>query len=347
MPSPTLSGPLINSSSIAPNSFVPTNSSFDVNGTTLPALDGACAFKPLHKSSIFLLTIAYSSIIVVSAIGNAMVIRHAVARRKLRRSFDRLIINMAVADLLDTIFGVPYNISYFYIGLRWFPGTLGEFTCKFLNFGTNISITASVFTLAAIAVDRYFAIAHCAKRPLSLRSVRYIIATIWVIACMVFSSDYYRFRVIDGPNGDVYCVQDANAWGKKAVQIDYIVKFVLNYAFPLFAMGILYSIMIRYLWQTRGPGYASDSIERRVHEQRKRSVKKLLAIVIEFAFCWFPIHVVHFLAAFNPKLLFCTSVYVPLTCIWLAHANSAINPCLYLYLTHKNRKANVKPSATF
>lgn len=295
---------------------------------------------------MILLTIAYSAVIVVSLIANIMVIHYAASRKKLSRSFDRLIVNMAAADILDAVVGIPLNIAYFYMGLKWFPGVFGELACKTVNFGTNISITASGFTLVAIAVDRYFAIAHRSKRSLSRRTVKFSILMIWVISGMVFSSDYYRFRVLE-MSGQLVCLQDRRMWGNRAVEIDTIVKFVLNYGFPLAAMATLYGIIIRYLWRRKAPGYASDSIERKIHLQRRNSVKKLMTIVFVFAICWFPVHVVHFIAAFNVDVFYCTSIYIPLICIWLAHSNCAINPCLYLYLSRRNRSSTAKPSNTF
>lgn len=318
------------------------------NSSTASSTPSGCRFEPVSRSFAIVLTMAYSAVIVVSLIANVMVIRYAATRNKMTRSFDRLIVNMAVADILDAILGIPCNILYFYINLKWFPGLFGQLLCKTMYFGMNLSITASGFTFAAIAVDRYFAIAHRAKRSLSKRTVKLTIFTIWLIAAMVFSSDYHRFRVMQLPgNGDFVCQQDGAIWGNKAIKIDAVVKFVLNYGFPVLAMAILYGIIIRYLWRRKPPGYASDSIEKKVHEQRRNSVKKLLTIVLVFAVCWFPVHVMHFIAAFRKDLFFCTSVYIPLTSIWLAHSNCAINPCLYLYLSRRNRSGVSKPSNTF
>lgn len=312
-----------------------------------PPNQGGCAFGPVSRSFAIVLTIAYCAVLVVSLIANVMVIRYAASRNKMSRAFDRLIVNMAVADILDALVGIPCNIVYFYVNLKWFPGLFGQLLCKTMYFGMNISITASGFTFAAIALDRYFAIAHRAKRSLSQRTVKLSIFVIWAIAAMVFSSDYHRFRVLQIPNGDYVCLQDSSTWGNKANQIDAIAKFVLNYGFPLFAMTILYGIIIRYLWRRKPPGYASDTIEKKVLKQRRNSVKKLLTIVVVFAICWFPVHVMHFVAAFRRDIFFCMSIYVPLTCIWLAHSNCAINPCLYLYLSRRNRSSMSKPSNTF
>lgn len=326
-----------NASSTNVTNFTPT--------TSAPLF--GCSFGPLSRPFVIVLTIAYCVVIVVSLIANVRVIRYAASRNKMQRSFDRLIVNMAVADILDALLGIPCNIVYFYVKLRWFPGLFGQLLCKTMYFGMNLSITASGFTFAAIAVDRYFAIAHRAKRSLSQRTVKFSIALIWIIAGMVFSSDYHRFRVLRSPNGEFLCLQDGTTWGNKAIKIDTVVKFILNYGFPLCAMVVLYGIIIRYLWRRNFAGYASDDIERKVHEQRRNSVKKLMTIVVVFALCWLPVHVISFIAAFRKDLFYCTSVYVPLTCIWLAHSNCAINPCLYLYLSRRNRSTLAKPSNTF
>ena len=62
---------------------------------------------------------------------------------------------MAVADIIDALFAVPQTVVYMYIQNTWFPGLLGEITCKLTTFGAVISIAASVATLMVMAIDRY------------------------------------------------------------------------------------------------------------------------------------------------------------------------------------------------
>ena len=62
---------------------------------------------------------------------------------------------MAVADIIDALFAVPQTVVYMYIQNTWFPGLLGEITCKLITFGAVISIAASVATLMIMAIDRY------------------------------------------------------------------------------------------------------------------------------------------------------------------------------------------------
>lgn len=69
--------------------------------------------------------------------------------------FNYLIINMAVADIIDALIAVPYSTFYLYINATWFPGVLGVITCKLVIFGAVISIAASVATLMIMAIDRY------------------------------------------------------------------------------------------------------------------------------------------------------------------------------------------------
>ena len=90
-------------------------------------------------------------------IGNIVVIYIVCTVNHMRSSTNTLIANMAVADLLMTI-DIPYMLKHFYVDHKWFGTFMGTVLCKFFTSAQVGSLTASVFSLVSISLDRSFAI---------------------------------------------------------------------------------------------------------------------------------------------------------------------------------------------
>lgn len=74
---------------------------------------------------------------------------------------------------------------------------LGSFICKLVPYLQGVSVCASVYTLVAVAVERYWSISSPWKKRLSSRSCRIIIGFIWIGSAIitlpwlvVFRQDY-------------------------------------------------------------------------------------------------------------------------------------------------------------
>ena len=89
---------------------------------------------------------------IVGIIGNVLVIYIVLSDKKMRTSVTNLfIMNLALADLLIMIFGVP-EIVMFMINKGWI---LGEDACKIQRFILVVSLYASVLTLVSVCIERY------------------------------------------------------------------------------------------------------------------------------------------------------------------------------------------------
>ena len=91
-----------------------------------------------------------------------------------RTSVNYLLVNLAVADMTVGIFLAP---GYIFIHTFTHPdGVAGNVLCKLLTGGTWgwVGASATIFSLVAIAIERYNAVLHPHgnKRRLSKRSIR-------------------------------------------------------------------------------------------------------------------------------------------------------------------------------
>lgn len=74
---------------------------------------------------------------------------------------------------------------------------LGSIICKLVPYLQGVSVSASVYTLVAVAVERYWSISSPWKKRLSSRCCRVIIGLIWIGSAIitlpwlvVFRQDY-------------------------------------------------------------------------------------------------------------------------------------------------------------
>lgn len=288
------------------------------------------------------LTAAYAVVFVVAIFGNCAIILIAKTKRRIRKvAFNLFIISMATADIMDALFAVPLTVLYFYIGDLWFEGLLGDITCKILHFLNNLSLAASVFTLAAIAVDRYLAIVHVLREPLSKRKVKLAVVSVWLFASLLMSTFLIKYKSQqlekDGPHHcfGVWDLDDLER-NLKMYQYEVTTTFILMYVIPLFLMAFLYSRIIRVLKKRQAFGENMSQI--RIQKQNVTVIKMLVTVVLVFAFCWIPTHVVYLMIAFAYQKIRCWPVSLTFSLFVPSHANGAINPCIYLIFNENFRK---------
>lgn len=300
-----------------------------------------CAARPLSITAQVGLTGAYVIVFVAAIFGNCLVLHVVRSQRNMRTAFNYLIANMAIADIMDAIFAIPYSIKNLFYISTWFSGAFAVVLCKATIYFINVSIAVSVLTMTIITVDRYLATVHVLKKALSLRAVKRLIVMVWVISCALYVYEIHKYRVRVYPSGASVCFPFVRGDIDTIIlyfKVEAIVKFIITYAVPFSAMAILYSIIISHLWKRKHIGEGNSESYRKLKAQKKSVIKKLVAVVAIFALCWIPVHLHHFLSSFDMKTWECIPISLLHTFVWFAHANTAINPCIYLMLTKQSRR---------
>ena len=295
------------------------------------------------------ITSAYAVIFVIALFGNSFGL--FVVLKKSSRSSTNVtnlfIANMAVADLLLTLTVMPFSVAFLYRGNLWFVGILGSITCKALFYAIPISISATVFTMMFISFDRFYAIFYPLKEKV-FRKPKILSAIIWISSFLLMIPYVFLFQVRFNPIQNVYRCMQVWPWADpndltfketyRVLKPFHVCVFIIVYALPVFITIIIYALICRKFWLRKIPGNLTDS-NRAAAEKSKRKVVRLLVIIcVTFAVCWFPVYVNHYFWYVRPDLPNTLPVEVQLVFSWLAHANSAINPCLYILLNSKFRK---------
>ena len=242
---------------------------------------------------------------------------------------------MAIADLLVTVIIMPYTVVFLYVQFRWFGGIFGDIMCKLVNVSLTTSIAASIFTLIVMTFDRFVSIVFIWKQNLTLRSSKSVIFTIWFFAISLMGVYLAVYKVVKV--GDQFvCVPD---WSFAPIEFPKyfaVGLFLVLYAVPLILMAVMYTFIILYLKKDSLPSGCTDS---NIRNSKERVVKMLISITITFAVCWFPLHLNHYFIYFDLAVYRCLPFYVTALSFFIGHANSAVNPVVYVFFNNSFRRA--------
>lgn len=103
---------------------------------------------PLWRQVLW--TLLFAGMVVVATGGNLIVIWIVLANKRMRTVTNYFLVNLSVADAMVSTLNVTFNYTYM-LNSHWPFGTL---YCKISQFVAVLSISASVFTLMAISIDR-------------------------------------------------------------------------------------------------------------------------------------------------------------------------------------------------
>ena len=294
------------------------------------------------------LTSAYVVIFLVALFGNSVGFYVVVIKKEsLSRSVTNLFIgNMAVADLLLTITIMPFSVAYLYRDTLWIEGTLGSITCKALFYVMPVFISASVFTMMLISFDRFYAVFYPLKEKF-FQKPKVLSAIIWISSFGLMTPIVLMYQTREIQPGVYYCLQEW-PWAPpndtdftetyKVLKSFHISVFVIVYALPLSITIIIYSLICRKLWLRKIPGNVTDTNLAAAKKSKRKVVRLLVVICVVFVVCWFPVYVNHYLWFVRPDQSHKLPVSVQMLFNWIAHANSALNPCLYILLNKKFRQ---------
>ena len=287
------------------------------------------------------MTLAYAVIFIVALLGNSFGLLVASKKSRCNSVTNLFIANMAVADLLLTVTAMPFSVTFFYLRDFWFGGIVGTITCKAMHYAIRVSIAATVLTMTLISLDR-FCVVFYPLRGRFFRKPRIVSAIIWVLSCILMIPILLFYKVTVLPSENTYLgihVCRGAVWlSNHSRKIFHICLFCILYAFPLMVMAVLYVLICRKLWPRKIPVNVSGKSRAVVEMSKRKVVRLLIAIVVVFALCWFPAYVNHYFLIIRPEQVHKLPAEVQYVFFWLAHANSAINPCLYILLNYNFRK---------
>lgn len=185
---------------------------------------------PEWEASLIIFTL--SLIIILTVIGNILVILSVFTHKPLRIVQNFFIVSLAVADLTVAILVMPLNVAYSLLG-KWI---FGIHVCKMWLTSDVMCCTASILNLCAIALDRFWAITdpinYAQKR--TLKRVLLMIGGVWVLSLIISSPPLIGWN--DWP--DVFTSETACQLTERKGYVIY--SSLGSFFIPLFIMTIVY-----------------------------------------------------------------------------------------------------------
>ncbi|XP_052463670.1 neuropeptide FF receptor 1-like [Carassius gibelio] len=310
------------------------------NSTNSSTAGGDVLF-PYYQHSLptaALFTLAYLFIFLLCLMGNALVCVIVLRNQHMRTVTNIFILNLAVSDLLVGIFCIPTTLVDNLITGWPFSNTV----CKLSGLVQGTSVCASVFTLVAIAVDRFRCIVHPFRPKLTLFVAKVSIGMIWVLALSIMFPSVLMLTVqqekghvmVHGDNSTYPLYSCYETWPDPEMRKVYTtVLFLHVYVIPLALIMLMYGRIGAKLYATAVLARAEQPDVPASH-RKIRVIKMLMVVALLFMLSWLPLWTLMLLTDYarpdEDSLELLTSYVFPLS-HWLAFSNSSVNPIIYGY----------------
>jgi len=285
------------------------------------------------------LRLIFIIVFIVGVIGNSVVCVAVIRRKRMRTSNNIFTFNLALCDLLNVLIFLPTQMAAFENNHNW---ATGDFMCHFTYILVPVCLSASIGTLLAITSDRYRAIAYPMKPRLSGKKVKIILAIIWITSLLICSPLIFIAGEQRPAPGKVYCDEE---WPEPIyAKIYWNFIFVIQYVLPLaiiVVLAVLIAVKIRQNSAMQLLPKSSQVIAAAVRQRMKQTSKitnMLIALVILYAVCMLPQHIVFLWFTYGNLAGSKYFIYVLRFANVFPMANSALNPIAYGTLNKEFKK---------
>ncbi|XP_073331613.1 trace amine-associated receptor 13c-like [Pagrus major] len=295
----------------------------------VPGSNASCIAVRKGFWTDFVLYLVFVSGMLVTILGNSLVIVSICHFKQLHSPTNVLILSLALVDLLVAVIVMPFSATRAVHGC-WF---YGDTFCQ-LHLSFEVFLTAlSIFHLICIAFDRHQAICN----PLHYsRKITISVAMIMVCACWAMAAVYAYGVIYSKANvaglediTESFClggcfVYFSALWG--------MLSSALCFFFPCTVMVCLYTqIFIVAKHHARKIGDKNNSSNDRgrgglVKHSEGKAAKTLSIVLGVFIFCWMPFFMQFII---DPLTGFRIDPYLLEALYWLSYFNSACNPIIY------------------
>ena len=236
-------------------------------------------------------TFALSLIIAVSLTGNSFIVLIVYKTPTLRKPLNYFIANMAMSDLLYSIFLPPTKLSLIHRKDLWpIGGQFGQALCKLVPFFEGVSSIVSIQNLVLITVDRFVAVVFPLRPPL-IRSklCPFFILGTWIVAAAVVSPYLFAYQLVEYSAGMRCGIRWNKAFGESSSFTHYILAGSILFRYiPVMLLIILYSIIIIKLKTQKHPGEQSVNTQQQRNRRNRNVLQLSIAIVLVFVFYRLP-----------------------------------------------------------
>uniref|UniRef100_A0A4W5RKM5 Neuropeptide FF receptor 1 n=1 Tax=Hucho hucho TaxID=62062 RepID=A0A4W5RKM5_9TELE len=288
--------------------------------------------------------LAYLFIFLLCMVGNVLVCLIVLGNRRMRTVTNLFILNLAVSDLLVGIFCIPTTLVDNLITGWPFTNTV----CKLSGLVQGMSVAASVFTLVAIAVDRFRCIVYPFQPKITLLVAKATIAMIWVLAVVIMCPSAAALTVEEVADHYMVYSQNYNITyplyscyenfaDPKMRKVYTTVLFAHIYLVPLALITVMYGRIGVKLYTS----VVSSREPQDISQKKIKVIKMLIVVALLFMLSWLPLWTLMLLTDYGglgeEQLELLTGYIFPFA-HWLAFSNSSVNPIIYGYFNENFKR---------
>ncbi|XP_077014324.1 motilin receptor [Tamandua tetradactyla] len=328
--------------------------------------------SPFPLGALVPVTVVCLGLFAVGVSGNVVTLLLVCRHRDLRTTTNLYLGSMAVSDLL-ILLGLPFDLYRLWRSRPWVFGSL---LCRLSLYLGEGGTYATLLHVTALSVERYLAICRPlrARVLVTRRRVRALIAALWAVALLSAGPFFFLVDVeqdpgasaVPAPNGTARATpslpasrapfptppsrSEAAALFSRECRpsraqlgaLRVMLWVTTAYFFlPFLCLTVLYGLIGRELWTSRGPlrGSAASGRER----GHRQTVRVLLVVVLAFIVCWLPFHVgrIIYINTEDSRMMY-FSQYFNIVALQLFYLSASINPILYNLISKRYRAAACK-----
>ncbi|KAL3875927.1 hypothetical protein ACJMK2_033831 [Sinanodonta woodiana] len=289
---------------------------------------------PAYQKAIIITM--YSVIIIFSVGGNSIVCFIVFRARRMRTVMNFFIVSLAMSDLLMAVLCIPFTFVANLVINSW---PFGAFLCPVVTFLQVVTVFMSSFTLVAISLDRYFAIVYPLRPKMTKQQACMVITLIWMLSVLIplptaITSRVHRY--VNASSAPEFCEE---IWENTSAKSIYnSILLLLQYFIPLLILMFTYGRISIVLWIKRTPGEAVGTRDQRMARSKRKIIKMMITVVIIYAICWLPLHVINIAGDINNSFYNTEGMNIMwMVFHWLAMSNSMYNPIIYCWMNAKFR----------
>uniref|UniRef100_A0A8D2LS90 Type II GnRH receptor n=1 Tax=Varanus komodoensis TaxID=61221 RepID=A0A8D2LS90_VARKO len=260
---------------------------------------------------------------VVAACNNSAVF-YSVSRKRQKSHVQRLIRNLAAADLLVTVTVMPLDAAW-NVTVQWYAG---DALCRFLNFLKLFAMYSAALVLVVISLDRHAAIVHPLSFASSSRRNRMMLCIAWTLSLLLASPQLFLFHLhtIPGVNF-TQCVTHGSFkehWQETTYNM---FTFASLYVTPLCVMIICYTrILAEISKQLKINQGEFPVLSLRA---RMKTLKMTIVIVASFIICWTPYYLLGLWYWFQPDMIHKMPEYIGHFLFLFGLLHTCTDPIIY------------------
>ena len=270
-------------------------------------------------STIILESSIASLIFLVAVPGNALVLLVVYKTPRLRNAAGILITSLAISDLALMLLEFPLTFSAMITG-RWLGGF---YLCQISGYAVPFLCSGSLQTMALMALDRHFRIAHPIKHRtiFSVKRTKLMVVLVWLVASTVQLPYVANGGVYTFHPGKVICFVEFTFLAKLGIVHLVLPSLVVQH----FYMKVFLALRANKKRVKTLHGQSSDAF--RMTAQEVKLTRTLLVTVLAYAICWAPVMVIDFVDMARGGWALPRGVYMMYWTCGLA--SSCINPLVY------------------